>query len=218
MKKRNITIAAGIALLLAIIAAAVLYFVPVLKVKTIAVDGMGYTQQAEVDAVLADLNDTNLLRVDTAAAANRLVELPWVARAAVDRELPSTVAVTLEEHQPRMFYRNKGESYLVNEEGEVFLVGPPPKGTAELAAKDPKPETVKAALDVINALNDPLRKLVKKVEAKGPREIVLQLNDGRSVNFGSTDNLHDKVLAMETVLKREGKHWDVSNPYLPAVK
>ena len=215
---KKITLSIVVLVALALIAAAVVYFVPVLKVQKFEVTGMEQTKQEEVDAALADLQGTNLLRVDTAAAAQKLVGLPWVAQATVDRSLPDTVSVTLTEHKARMFFRQGSETNLVNEQGAVFLVGPPPKGTAELQAKDPKPETVKAALDVVNALTDPLRAKVKKVEAKGPREIILQLVDGRTVTFGSTDNLSDKVLAMETVLKREGKHWDVSNPYLPAVK
>lgn len=62
---------------------------------------------------------TNAFLVDLDAAKRGLESHPWVRRAFVRRELPTTVVVTLEEHRPRALVA-LGDLFLVDAQGEPF--------------------------------------------------------------------------------------------------
>jgi cell division protein FtsQ len=59
---------------------------------------------------------------DPEAAKARLEALPWVRSASVQRLLPGTVAVRLEERQPLALWQNQGTFRLIDERGETIPV------------------------------------------------------------------------------------------------
>ena len=83
---------------------------------------------------------------------------------------------------------------------------------------DPEPRVIKAVLNVVKALPEPVAHRVERISAPSEAEIKLFLTDGYEVYFGSSDNAAEKARATEIVLNRGEKIWDVSNPRLPAAK
>ncbi len=71
---------------------------PVFEAASTQISGHARTSQGTIDAALAIPDDQALITYDTGAAADRLVALPWVERAAVVRQWPSTVRVVIREH------------------------------------------------------------------------------------------------------------------------
>ncbi len=61
----------------------------------------------------------NLFELDLAAMEQTLEEDPWVVDAIIERRLPSTLAIEVDEHQPVMLVEMDG-MYLADRTGEVF--------------------------------------------------------------------------------------------------
>jgi cell division protein FtsQ len=89
------------------------------------VRGLHYAPTAHVDdarlrELLALSPGTNILSLDLEELAARVVEDPWVAKATVVRELPDSLQVTVEEHEPRAVLLLAGRLMLVDAEGSAF--------------------------------------------------------------------------------------------------
>lgn len=62
----------------------------------------------------------NLFGVDTEVAERRLLEDPWIASAKVERRIPATLAIHVEEREAQAIASVGGSLYLVSREGEPF--------------------------------------------------------------------------------------------------
>ena len=62
-----------------------------------------------------------ILAFDLIAARARVESLPWVRRATVERMLPDTILLSIEERTPLAIWQHKGKFALIDEQGEVIL-------------------------------------------------------------------------------------------------
>lgn len=62
----------------------------------------------------------NLLAVDTEALERRLLEDPWIVSAKVERRIPRTLAISVEEREAAALASIGGELFLVSRTGEPF--------------------------------------------------------------------------------------------------
>ncbi|HEY8943667.1 MAG TPA: FtsQ-type POTRA domain-containing protein, partial [Polyangiaceae bacterium] len=93
---------------------------PRFAVRAIQLEGARRFGAEEVRAAGGIPAEANLFALDTAAVEQRLLENPWIAKAAVVRRLPSTLHVTLEERESRAITVLSGQPYLVSAQGEPF--------------------------------------------------------------------------------------------------
>jgi cell division protein FtsQ len=93
---------------------------PRFAVRTVQVEGGRRFGPEEVRTQGGITPGANLFALDTVAVEHRLLENPWVARAAVVRRLPSTLHVKLVERESRAITVLSGNPYLVSTEGEPF--------------------------------------------------------------------------------------------------
>lgn len=77
------------------------------------------TRRAEIEDALAGRLRGNFFSVNLDALRHSLERLPWVRRAEVRRQWPSSLEVTLEEHVPAAYW-GVGSGQLVNTHGEIF--------------------------------------------------------------------------------------------------
>ncbi len=116
---------------------------PFLALKTINVRGAARESAADVQNAAGVKEGTALLFVDTGAVARRVEELPWVAQAKVERELPTTLSITVVERLPVAWARRPapkgspegtlGAIVLVDRSGRVLGdEAQPPVGLPEL--------------------------------------------------------------------------------------
>lgn len=206
-----------------VVAAALIFFVPVFKVQEIRVSGNVATTPADIEQASGIHKGSNLARVDVAGAARQVASLPWVQRATVQRSWPSAVAVEVTERQAVAYAKRSDGPHLIDAEGKVFLVDNPPKGAVEITGTGADDEEVMAgAAQIVDALTKTLppeqRGDLKGIEAKSKFEYTAKFGDGRTVYFGSAESIHDKALAARTALTRDGKEWNVSNPELVTSK
>ena len=226
--RRGWLIGGGLVAIIAIVAA-VVWFSPWLVVKNIDVEGVVHgDKDAIVDASGISENQ-KLIRLDTDASARSVAGQPWVDSVTVSRSWPQGVTISVREFTPVVFVRATDGEHLFSANGQEFVTAAPPAGVIEVVDAprvdeptdgkvDPEPRVIKAVLNVVKALPEPVAHRVERISAPSEAEIKLFLTDGYEVYFGSSDNAAEKARATEIVLNRGEKIWNVSNPRLPAAK
>ncbi len=155
-----------------------------------------------------------LIDLSTATDERALERLPWVLRATVTREWPSSVRVVVTERLPVAEVALAGRSRyaLVDETGRVLedtatrvtglalVLGagpvPPPGGWLEPPAR--------AAAAVAGAIPVSLVNAVASVESAWPGGVRLRLRSGTEVLLGPATQLREKMVSLATVLRRVG--------------
>ena len=191
--------------------ATALLFTPLLDVDSIHVTGADRTGEAAVLGALGIGPGKAVVLVDADDAVTAGEQLPWVARAAVRRDWPGTVVVTVEERRPTVAVLGRdGRFTLLDHDGrELATVDQPLPELPVLEGLpiEPRPGAVldgaEGALAVVAALPPPLVARVARVavrpdglalgvraEAEGEAEVVL----------GPPTDLPAKVLALATLL------------------
>ena len=91
-----------------------------IAVNNVLVEGREKTPTDQILAALEVQRGMPLFAFSPARARERLLELGWVRDARVERRLPDTIFVDLQERQPAAIWQNKGEFALVDETGAVI--------------------------------------------------------------------------------------------------
>jgi len=91
-----------------------------LRVDEVLVVGRQETAGPELLAALGIGRGSPIIGFDVAAARERIEALPWVRDASVERLLPDTVLLSVEERKPLALWQNKGAFALIDYEGVVI--------------------------------------------------------------------------------------------------
>ncbi len=91
------------------------------RVEEILVVGRQETPRAELLKAIRLSRGAPILAFDIQLAKKRVERLPWVRRARVERMLPDTVLLDVEERQPLALWQNKGTFALIDHDGEIIL-------------------------------------------------------------------------------------------------
>lgn len=213
MKKIAVTIIAAVVLIGAAIA--LLWAVPILKVGQVEVHGADNLPAEQVAADSGIEPGENMLRVDAAAAANRVAQSPWVQAVTVARDWPGTITVDITERSAVLYSDEADGTHLIDAGGTPFSIGEPP---AQAVAVDGEAAVLADAAEVVAAVDPAIREQVERVEVPEAAEITFVMTDGRTIFWGANSNNHDKALALSTVLGQEGQAWNISNPAMVTVR
>ncbi|QRY50398.1 FtsQ-type POTRA domain-containing protein [Mycolicibacterium septicum] len=210
----------ALASVIAVALGLVLYFTPVMSVRSVAVSGAAVVPQEQVLAAAAVAPDTPLLQVNTDAVAERVATIRRIATARVQREYPSTLRITVVERVPVVVKDYPDGPHLFDRDGVDFATEPPPPTLPYLDADNPGPTdpATKAALEVMLALPPDVVAQVGRIAAPSVASIALTLTDGRVVVWGTNDRTDEKALKLAALLTQPGHTYDVSSPDLPTVK
>jgi cell division protein FtsQ len=223
--RRGWLIGGGLLAIIAIVVG-VVWFSPWLVVKNIEVEGVVHGDKAGIIEASGISEGQRLAGLDTDAAARSVAGQPWVDSVTVSRSWPQGVNIEVKEFHPVLFIRATDGEHLISDQGQEFVTATPPEGVIEVVDVprtdqpadgkiDPEPAVIKAVLDVVKALPEPIVGRIERVSAPSAAEVRLFLSDGYQVYFGSSDNAAEKARATEIVLSRGEKTWDVSNPRMP---
>ena len=91
-----------------------------LEVQEVLVEGRVETDRNAVMAAIQVKRGDPILRFDPEAARAGLERLRWVATATVERRLPNTVFVKLDERRPMALWQRDGKLALIDRDGEVL--------------------------------------------------------------------------------------------------
>ena len=203
------------AMLVVTIVVCTVWFTPALGVRDVQVRGTVNLTGEDVRAAAAIEPGTPLVRLEVDAVAARVRELPRVAGVEVERVLPGTVRLTVDEREPVAVIKAPEGAHLVDVTGKDYAtVVQPPDGLPELKVT---PDALGAAVAVLTQLPEALRKDVLSVTADSPSDVRLALRGGREARWGSATDTARKAAVLEVLLTRKGSVFDVSSPELPTV-
>lgn len=215
MSRKRIAAAVAGLLVALVLVVGLLWAFPVLRVSAFEVTGNARTPQEQIIDATGVLEGDNLVRVDAGRAAAGVAQLPWARSATVSRGWPGTLRVEITERRAVLFTREPDGEHLIDEDGVPFVIDVPPEDAVEVTGGV---DSFADIAEVVNALPEHVRTLVSSVDVPGPHELTLRLHDGRTVYWGASESNHDKALAVQTVIQREGQHWNVSNPAMVTVR
>lgn len=92
------------------------------RIQSLEVEGRSETHKDSILMALGSLKGDPILSLDLEAARQRLLELPWVTGAVVERRLPDTVRVVLSEAEPLALWQRQGVFHLVSRAGQVLAI------------------------------------------------------------------------------------------------
>jgi cell division protein FtsQ len=91
-----------------------------LEVQEVLVEGRNETDRAAVMAAIQVKSGDPIMKFDPEVARAGLERLRWVATATVERRLPNTVFVKLDERRPMALWQRDGKLALIDRDGEVL--------------------------------------------------------------------------------------------------
>lgn len=221
----------GFLLLLGIVA--LLYFSPLLPVRSIAVEGNNLLTDDEADQLLEDLYDEPMAQVGTGDIRQRLEGENVIADVDTRLELPSTVHVEIVEYPPVAEVQQGDSSDLYNEEGDVIATysgDDQPDNedypTAEISSEDVLDDDAifAAVVAVLGEVPEGARDDIEAASAESVDSVELELSDGRQLVWGSVENSDEKAAVMDAILTSEAEELseaeviDISTPNTPVTR
>jgi cell division protein FtsQ len=190
-------------------------------VRSVTVTGTAVLTNDQVREVAAVPVGQSMLRLDSAAIAERVATLAAVSQVLVERSWPSAVIVHVTERAPIAFQPTGTGARLVDAGGLFFATVPaPPPGLPELHAADGAP--ARAAAAVVTALADPahqaLRAELVAVSADSPADVRMRLRGDRTVRWGGAADSDRKASVVAVLLSQPGQIYDVASPDLPTIR
>ncbi len=190
----------------------------------VAVSGTLYTKAADIERMAAIPDTANLADIDLMAVQKLIEQHPYVKRAIVRRDPPSTLLIEVVERQPVALIMNAdGTEMMIDEEGFVFPVTEYP-GAQDLPVmtRTQQQAEVKAGTQLTDArvlaaahvlqtardLDTSIYDLISEVQLDGRQDLVMYTSDcGVPVIFGPDENTVAKLWSLkafwETVAVKE---------------
>jgi len=198
----------------------VIMFTSVVGVRTVEVLGTHDLPADTVREAAAVELGTPMVRLDTDGVAQRVARLPRVAEVSVSRSFPSTVEIQVTERTPVAVVPDTDGTHLVDRTGRDYATVPArPRGLPVLKVIKVAPDdpSTHAAVTVLGAIPDQLRKRVVEVSAGTPGDVALKLRNGKVVKWGDAEDNERKAAVLAPLLTRQGKTYDVTTPDFPTV-
>jgi cell division protein FtsQ len=188
------------------------------RITTVRVDGRVYSGGTAFDAVVDELEGSNVLRVDTDAAERALERIPWVEDARVTTDFPNGARIEVREREPSIAYQGvDGQYRVLDREGRVLdvIAGQPTaylelfvtgSDAADLEPGQRAPTGYRAAATLAQALTPEIRARVVSISADADAtdlRMLIRADAGAGnieVRFGAAQDLVDKLVRLQTVL------------------
>lgn len=231
-RRRYLLTAAGaLAALVGLVA--VLYFSPLLPVRHIEVAGNDLLTDQRADELLGDLYGEPMPQVGTGDVRQRLAEENAVAEVSARLELPSTVHVEVIEHLPVAEVHQDQDVLLYSEHGEIIrtFAGPEQLEAGDYATALIDSEAAlqdeavfSAIVEVLGELPAEARDQLDSAAAETIDSVQLDLQDGRTVVWGSAERGSEKAAVLQAILAAEDEEFteveviDISTPTTPVTR
>lgn len=184
---------------------------PALQLKEFEVRGNDRVSTEElVGATGIEIGD-HLIGISTDRVSQRLKELPWVAEVRVERILPSSLKLTVEEREPALMVRAGPASYLTDSDGLVLQEGEGdlvqivlPATTSAVAGTSIDSVEFVHATRILDSLPESIRSKVVLIEAPAIDQIQIETAGGPAIYYGAAEQLNEKNFAVESLLDGNG--------------
>ena len=185
---------------------------PIFAIRSVTVEGNVYTSKDVLAAVTKTLKGASVFTVDTQRARELLLEDSWVSDVRITTRFPGKALVEIAERVPIVWYVGDDQkARIVDARGRIIavldgwptkylrVVGVGPSLEAGATADD----VYRAAAQLVLALPDELRPLVKSLEVSRGGELAMTLKGGTLVRFGPPNDLQNKLVAVVVLLRRQ---------------
>ncbi len=196
------------------------FFSSVLAVKGARVEGVAVLTAREVTRAAQVPTGVPLATVDLGAIEARVEDLAPVLDADVSRSWPDRVLVTVTERTAVVAVEREGAWKGVDDEGVVFRDfrrQPPGLPVVQMKA-DTSSEALAEAAHVVDALPADILRRTTSLDVRSIDSIVLHLQGGATVSWGSADQAADKARVLAVLLQQPGSAYDVTAPGRPTVR
>ncbi len=186
-------------LLLAGFAAAT--YTPLFRLRDIRVEGTQRLRPGEVITRAGIGSGTNVFHLDTGSIVSALEADPWIRSATVERHLPGSVVITVQERTPIAQALVGTTSTVVAGDGTV-LPGAAASGLPEIRASvgELTDDDRTAAAEALDAIPPVVRARVSAVVAEPTGSLVMDLAGGLTVHYGVGGDQVAKATALRSVL------------------
>lgn len=143
-------------------------------------------RQTLIEALGVDIHQP-IFEISLETARERVEALPWVSEASVERRLPDTIILRIDERTPLALWQNDGRLAVVDDNGDV-IDGARPQDFRELLLVV-GPDAADVAADLIAVMNlvPEVRDRVRAAVRIGNRRWNLKLDDGIDVQLPEDD-------------------------------
>lgn len=185
---------------------------PIFAIRSVTVEGNVYTSKEVLVAVTKTLKGASVFTVNTGRARELLLADPWVSDVRITTRFPGKALVEIAERVPIIWYVGDDQkARIVDARGHVIavlagwptkylrVVGVGPSLEAGAVADD----VYRAAAQLVLALPDELRPLVKSLEVSAGGELAMTLGGGTLIRFGPPNDLQIKLVAVVVLLRRQ---------------
>lgn len=192
------------------------------------------SSDAQVSDISVQVSDRNLIKpirkvaaieigeritdLNLTAAAARIMQLPQVRSAEVDRRWPDRIVISVELREPIGWLRQTDEIWYLDVTGEKYLpkVASAKPGLPEFVTSSEK--SLMASASAYKYVPNQLKRNLASVTAASSSNIRFILTSGVTVIWGSVERNERKAEVLKILLQRKAKIYDVSAPDLPTIR
>ena len=179
-----------------------------LRITDVVIEGRANTPEPLLRAALGVSIGDPILGFSVEMARQRVETLSWVEHATVERRLPSTVVVFLQERRPFAIWQNQGKFALIDRNGQLVAN----QNVAEFRQLPlvVGPGAPVAAATLIDALSDrpDLQKRIIAAVRVGERRWNLHLNNGADVMLPEGH----EIAALDRLMQLQQQHALLDRP------
>lgn len=156
-------------------------------VREVFVVGRKETPRGQILAALAVRKWMPIFDIDLSEARQRILALPWVREASVERQLPDMVLVRIVERRPMALWQNRGAFTVIDEHGQVIQANSvSDQGQMVVVVGEDAPAHAVELLQML-ATEPDLERLVKAAVRVGGRRWNLHLDGDIDVRLPERD-------------------------------
>jgi cell division protein FtsQ len=213
-------VAAGV-LVVALLGAAVwlIWFSSVLTAQQVHITGGRTLTRTQVAQQAAVPLGVPLARQDLSGIAGRVAAFPQAEHVVVERSWPNTIDITITERTPVFAVRYANLYVLVDKNGIPYLtVTKQPDNLPLAAASKDDRASLQEIATVSRELSKKLRSEVVTIRADSPYALVLVLDSGVEIAWGTSEQSKLKGEVALALLSHDPKAIDVSSPHHPTIR
>lgn len=194
--------------LILIILIIILLYAPFMKVKNINCIGNETITDEEIISLSKICIGNNIFRINKSKAIDCIDNISYIKNVTIDRKLPSTVNINVEECRVRAYILNNKEYVYIDESAKILEISPTPPETQVSVITGVKlvnPTVNKVAefknnnqLECLTAIlsatvNSKFNGIITNIDITDVTNTKITLNDKLKIIIGDTDNLDYKI-------------------------
>ncbi len=155
---------------------------PLLQVTRIQVNGCQHLDPQAVIQQAGIPSGTNILSLDLDGVRKRLTQHPWIAAAAISREIPDRIRIEIEERKPVALVKGH-QFYLADQQGACFARAVPSEHTGLPIITGFDPGTLDSGCNLPREFTVLLENLFLETQLKLPWRLISEIRWNRNTGL-----------------------------------